>query len=67
MFKSLFILAWILVGFASVAPLLDGDFDPAMQIALSVAVLTLVYAFALWSVMRRHQDPRLTIWGGRDV
>lgn len=58
MLKTSYILAWILVALSAVVSLSSGYFDSATQVAFSVAVLALVYALALWSVLTSSPDAR---------
>lgn len=61
MLKTFYLLAWILVALLAVVSLLGGYFYAATQVGLSVAVLALVYALALWSVLTNTHDTRLEI------
>ena len=54
MLKPLYILVWILVALLIVSSFLGGYFNTVTQIALSVVVLGLVYALALWSVLTNN-------------
>jgi hypothetical protein len=67
MLKTFYLLAWILVALLAVVSLLGGYFDAVTQAGFSVAVLALVYALALWSVLTNTQDTRLEISSRGDV
>ncbi len=66
MLKTFYISAWILVAIAAVASFWSGYYDSAMLVALSLTVLVLVYALALWSVFTNPNDAKLEIfrWDG---
>ena len=67
MLKIFYLLAWILVALLAVVSLLGGYFDAVTQVSFSVAVLALVYALALWSVLTNTQDKRLEIYSRGDA
>ena len=56
MLKNLYVLAWFLLGAAIVAAASTGVLTPAMLVVFSLAVLGLVYGFALWSVIVNTRD-----------
>jgi hypothetical protein len=59
MLKTFYILAWFLVALSAVVSLLGGYFNSVTQLTFSVAVLALVYALVLWSVLTNTQDASL--------
>ena len=58
MLKTFYLLAWILVALSAGVSLSGGYFDSVTQVAISITVLALVYALALWSVFMHTRDAR---------
>lgn len=67
MLKKFYLLAWISVALSAVGSLLGGHFDSVTQVGFSLAVLALVYALALWSVLTNTEDSELKIFSRDDA
>lgn len=61
MVKRIYLYAWVLLIAATVTSLLNGTFDTPKMVAGSLGVVGLVYAFALWAVMKEGDSSRLDL------
>ena len=55
MFKKFYVFAWFLLIGSALASIFAGTFNALVMVAVSLGVLGLVYAFALWAVTRDVQ------------
>ena len=54
--KKFYVLAWVLLAASVLAAVFSGTFDPLAMIVFSLVTVSLVYAFALWSVFVNTRD-----------
>lgn len=59
MVKRVYLYAWVLLIAAAVTSILSGTFEAPQLLAVSVGVVGLVYAFALWAVMEGSGNSNL--------
>ena len=54
--KQIYFSAWIVLTIAALVTVLTGSFSPAALVVFSLIALSLVYMFALWSVIVNTRD-----------
>lgn len=54
--KNIYIASWVLLAISFLATLFTGSFNAVSLFVFSFAVLALVYALALWSVIVNTQN-----------
>lgn len=59
MIKKFYVLVWFLLIGSVLASILIGTFDALAMLAVSIGVVGLVYAFALWAVLINSQSAHL--------
>jgi len=57
MIKTIYAIAWFVVGIAAFISILAGSFGAAAMVVFSLIALGLFYGFALWSVTVNTREP----------